>query len=389
MQDIPFSGIRKIFQAATALEKEGKKVIHLELGRPDFDTPQHIKAAARQALDDGLVHYTSNYGLPELRQAIADKLRQENGLQVDPETEIIVTVGAGEAIFLITTALLDPGDEVLVPDLFWLNYQHCPHLSGAKVAPVPLREENNFQLDPDDLARAVTPRSKLIFLNTPHNPTGAVFDENTVAAVARIAQEQNLLVVSDEMYEKIIYDGVKHHSIGGWPGMAERTLTVNGFSKAYSMTGWRLGYVAGPRPLIDPLLKVHQYSVTCATSFAQKGAVMAYRGPQETVQEMVAEFDRRRKFLVEALGRIEGISCVRPQGAFYVFPSLKSFGLSSEKLAFYLLQEALVGVVPGTAFGARGEGYLRFSYANSYQNLEEAMDRVQAALARLPRRASG
>ncbi len=384
MSAVPFSGIRKIFQAAVELEREGKHVIHLEVGRPDFDTPEHIKEAAKQALDEGFVHYTSNYGAPELREAIAEKLLNENGIQVDPENEVVVTVGANEAILITMLALLDSGDEVLIPDPVWLHYFYCAQLAEAKPVHVPLREENKFQLDPSDLERAITPKAKMIVVNSPHNPTGAVLGKETLVAIAQIAIENDLLVLSDEIYEKIIYDGVEHHSIASLPGMADRTLTVNGFSKAYSMTGWRLGYVAARKNLIDSLIRVHQYSATCATSFAQKGAVAAYRGSQDNVHEMVSEFDRRRRFLVEALEGIQGVSCVRPEGAFYVFPSVKELGVSDGELATYLLREANVALVPGSAFGEYGQGYLRLSYANSYENIEAAAERIEKALRNLP-----
>ncbi|GAB4534749.1 MAG: pyridoxal phosphate-dependent aminotransferase [Anaerolineae bacterium] len=384
MDTIPFSGIRKIFQAAVELERQGKEIIHLEMGRPDFDTPGHIKEAAKQALDDGFVHYTSNYGIPELREAIARKLLVENGIQVDPENEVIVTVGANEAILLAMLALLDPDDEVLIPDPVWLHYFYCARLAGARPVHVPLREENGFQFDPSDLERAITPKARMIVVNSPHNPSGAVLDKETLEAIAQIAIRHDLLVISDEIYEKIIYDGVQHHSLASLPGMAERTLTVNGFSKAYSMTGWRLGYVAARKNLIDALIRVHQYSATCATSFAQKGAVAAYRASQDCVREMVSEFDRRRRFLVETLETIDGIHCVRPRGAFYVFPSVKKLGVDDEKLASYLLHEASVALVPGSAFGEYGQGHLRLSYANSYQNIATAVERIAEALRRLP-----
>lgn len=384
MDAVPFSGIRKIFQAAVELEREGKDVIHLEMGRPDFDTPEHIKEAAKQALDEGFVHYTSNYGAPELRQAIAEKLLKENGIRVDPENEVVVTVGANEAILMTMLALLDPGDEVLIPDPIWLHYFYCAQLAEAKPVHVPLRAENKFQIDPSDLERAITPKSKMIVINTPHNPSGAMLGIETQKVIAQIAAEHDLLVLSDEIYEKIIYDGVKHRSMASLPDMADRTLTVNGFSKAYSMTGWRLGYVAGHKKLIDSLIRVHQYSATCATSFAQKGAVAAYRGSQDKVHEMVSEFDRRRRFLVKALDGLPGVSCTRPEGAFYVFPSVKGLGVPDEVLANYILQEAHVALVPGSAFGEYGRGHLRLSYANSYENIKAAADRIKVALHKLP-----
>jgi aminotransferase len=388
MHRIPFSGIRKIFQAAADMERRGESVIHLEIGRPDFDTPRHIKDAAKQALDDGVVHYTSNYGAQDLRQAIADKLLRENGIRVDPEGEIIVTVGANEGVLLITLALLDPGDEVLIPDPAWPHYFYCAQLAEARPVHVPLWEQNGFRLDPDDLERAITPRTKMVILTTPHNPTGSVLDRDSLERIAELAIKHDLLVVSDEIYEKILYDGVQHFSLAALPGMAERTITLNGFSKAYSMTGWRLGYVAARRHLIDSMIRVHQYSATCANSFAQKGAVAAYRGSQACVAGMVGEFDRRREFLVSALEQIEGIHCVRPQGAFYVFPSIKAFELPSEQLAAHILELAKVAVVPGSAFGEYGEGYLRLAYSNSYENIERAVEQIGKALRQLPARAT-
>jgi aspartate/methionine/tyrosine aminotransferase len=383
MKAIPFSGIRKIFQAAAELESQGQQVIHLEIGRPDFDTPAHIKEAAKQALDQGFVHYTSNYGLLELREAIAEKLLKDNGIRVEPESEIIVTLGVNQALVITMLALLDPGDEILIPDPFYLNYLHCAQLAEARVIRVPLREENEFQVAPPALETAITPRTKLIIINSPHNPTGAVLDKEVLEAIAEIAIERNLLVLSDEIYEKIIYDGAQHHSIASLPGMAERTITVNGFSKAYSMTGWRLGYVAAGKHLIHSLIRAHQYVGTSANSFAQKGAVAAYRSAQDCVEEMVSEFDRRRRFLVEALEQIEGVSCLRPRGAFYVFPSVKELGMPDEKLAYYLLREAQVALVPGSTFGEYGHGHLRLSYANSYENIQGAVERIERALSKL------
>lgn len=382
MREIPFSGIRKIMHEATQLEKEGHPIIHLEIGRPDFDTPQHIKDAAKRALDEGMVHYTSNYGTLELRQAIADKLQRENGVVVDPATEIIVTVGTNQAIAIAMLALIDPGDEVLIPDPSWLHYFYCVQMAGGIPIHVPVRAENQFHIDPADVRRAITPRTKMLVVNSPHNPTGAVLGKDTLQALARIAIENDLLVLSDEIYEKIIYDDASHHSIASFPGMADRTLTANGFSKAYSMTGWRLGYIAGRKNLIDALIRVHQYSATSATSFAQAGALEAYRGPQDCVREMTNEFARRRDLVLARLRGMAGIECVTPAGAFYVFPSIKKLGMNADALTLHLLRQAGVAVVPGSAFGDFGEGYVRLAYSNSYANLEEALTRMANALRR-------
>lgn len=383
MKHIPFSGIRKVFEKAKRLEEEGQRVINLGIGRPDFDTPAHIKQAAKEALDAGMVHYSSNYGLPELREAIAARLERDNGLTYDPNGEIIVTVGANEAVLMSMAATLKPGDEVIIPDPAWLHYFYCARLVGAVPVAVPLREEKEFKLDPDDVARAITPRMRMLVVTTPHNPTGSVLDEEMLQALADIAEKYDLLVLSDEIYEKIIYDGVKHISFASLPGMRERTLTVNGFSKTYAMDGWRLGYVAAPRELIAVLIRVHQYTTVCATTFIQMGAVAAYHGPQDCVAEMVAEFDRRRQYLIPALNEIEGISCVQPQGAFYAFPSIKTTGKSSAEIADFLLEEAKVALIPGSDFGQYGEGYLRIAYSNSLENIQEAVERIKTALGKM------
>jgi aspartate/methionine/tyrosine aminotransferase len=380
MKGVPFSSIRKMMGRALELEQEGKPVIHLEIGRPDFDTPGHIKDAATKALEQGIVHYTSNYGWLELRSAIADKLQRENQLDFDPGTEIIVTIGASEAVFLAIMATVNEGDEVLVPDPSWLNYFHCVTMAGGRAVSVPLREGKGFRMDPDDVARAITPRTRMLVVMTPHNPTGAVLGEEELTALAALARAHNLVVLSDEIYERLVYDEAVHRSIGVLPGMRERTLTVNGFSKTYSMTGWRLGYVAGPRELIDILVRVHQYTVVCATSFAQSGGVAAYCGPQECVEEMRREFGRRRALILEGLKRMKGIDCTVPQGAFYVFPSIRGIGRSSEEVSLHLLEDAFIATVPGPAFGRYGEGYIRLAYSSSYEDIEEAMKRMEASL---------
>jgi aspartate/methionine/tyrosine aminotransferase len=355
----------------------------MEIGRPDFDTPTHIKEAAVQALNAGQVHYGSNLGIPELRQAIAEKLTRENGMQVDPEGGVVVTVGCTEAVLNTFSAYVSRGDEVIVPEPSWLEYAHAVRfLDGCPVS-VPLRPEKKFVLDPEDVALRITPRTKMLILCSPHNPTGAVLDLATLEALAELCAEHDLLVLSDEIYEKIIYDSVEHISIGSLPGMFERAITVNGFSKAYAMDGWRLGYAAGAKSLIQPILKAHQYTTTCANTFAQFGAVAAYRGSQEQVARMVREFERRRRFLVQALNDIPGVSCVTPHGAFYTFPTFQGYDLDSVELATYLLREAHIACVPGTAFGASGEGHVRMAYSTDYDSIEAGIWRMRAALARL------
>ncbi|WP_028403102.1 pyridoxal phosphate-dependent aminotransferase [Ectobacillus panaciterrae] len=380
IKDIPFSSIRKIFEEAGWMEKKGVKVTHMEIGRPDFDTPEHIKEAANLALQQGHVHYTSNSGIQELRAAIAGKLQRENNIEVDPDEGVVVTIGCKEAIVDILLAYVNPGDEVLIPDPSWLEYQHNVKLVGGIPVLVPLHEDKDFLLDPEEVASRITSKTKMLILCSPHNPTGAVLPESYLKELAALAIKHDLLVLSDEIYEKIIYDEAKHISIASLPGMFERTVTVNGFSKAYAMDGWRLGYVAGPPSLIQPILKVHQYNTTSATSFAQYGAVAAYNGSQEPVEDMVKEFDRRRRLLVEALNQIPGVHCVLPKGAFYVFPSFKGFGRSSKDLATYLLREARIACVPGSAFGEVGEGHIRMAFSTDYNDIEAAIGRLNESL---------
>ncbi len=373
MNDIPFSSIRKVFEQVDQLKAQGRTIYPYYIGRPNFDTPAHIKEAAKQALDDGLVAYTSNYGLPELRQAISQKLLADNRLTVDPDREIIVTVGANEAVLMAMLGLLNPGDEVLIPDPMWLHYFYCAHLAGAKIVGVPLREADGFQLDPDEIERRITPRTRMIVVNSPHNPTGVVYTRDTLAKVAAIAAKHDLFVMSDEIYEKIIFDGAEHVSMATFPEIADKTLTVNGFSKSYAMTGWRLGYVVAKPEIIGVLVRVHQYTTVCATSFAQAGANAALRGPQESIAQMVGEFDRRRRAIVEAFEGLPGASLVTPTGAFYAFPNLSALGGDSEGIARRLLTETGIAVVPGAAFGEYGEGHVRISYACSLADVENGM----------------
>jgi aspartate/methionine/tyrosine aminotransferase len=380
MDAIPFSGIRRIFEEAAVLEAQGRDIVHLTVGRPDFDTPGHIKAAAQQALERGQVHYTSNYGLPELRRAIAAKLAADNGLCYDADREVLVTHGASQAIAIVLQGFTGPGDEVLVPSPAYLNYFHCATLAGATAVPVPLRQENDFQIDPEDVLDRITRKTRMLVLTTPHNPTGAVCPPEVLQELARIAVERDLLVLADEIYEKLIYDGLEHCSIAGFPDMKARTFTINGLAKAYSMTGWRIGYVAAPEEMIDVLVRIVQYTTVCPTSFAQVGAVAALEGPQEPVATMRAEFDRRRRLVAERLGSIPGIRSARLQGAFYAFPDVSAFGGSDDDLADRLLREAGVAVVPGSAFGPGGEGHIRISYATTYPRLALGLDRLAQAL---------
>jgi aminotransferase len=389
MKDIPFSSIRSMFERVDEMKARGLAPIPFYIGQPDFDTPEHIRQAAKDALDHGLTAYTSNYGLPALRQAIARKLQVDNDIRVDPDRQVIVTVGSNEAVLLAMLASLNPGDEVLIPDPSWLHYFYCARLAGARPVSVPLREENKFQLDPDDLERAASPRTRMLVLNSPHNPTGALFSRETVQAVARFVERRGLLLISDEIYEKLIYsdwptganppaaDLQPYTSPGAIPAIAGQTITVNGFSKAYAMTGWRVGYAAASPPLIDAMIRVHQYTTICATSFAQAGAAAALNGPQDCVQSMLAEFSQRRAAVIEGIQCIPELKLVPPQGAFYAFVNVKALGTSSEAVARDLLEKAGVAVVPGNAFGEYGEGYIRISFACTLAQVQQGMRAIQ------------
>lgn len=382
MEALPFSEIRVMMERATQMQKNGEDVIHMEIGRPDFDTPQVIKDAANTALANGNVFYTSNYGTPELRQAIADKLKRDNGIDYKAE-EILVTIGVGEGTYAAVAAFTEPGDEILVPDPVWLNYIHVPHFFGAVPVSYKLREENDYQIDLDEIEGLITSKTKMLVINTPGNPTGVVQSQATLEKLAGIAKKHDLIVVSDEIYEKLVYDGAKHVSIAALPGMKERTITLNGFSKCYSMTGWRLGYVAAPVEFIKAMVRVHAYINTCAPSFVQEAGITALEKAEPDVQEMVKEYQRRRDYAVSAINAIDGLSCKTPGGAFYIFVNIKSLGKTSAEMADYLLDHAKIAAVPGSAFGPQGEGYIRLSYACSYERIVEAMDRLKKAVADL------
>lgn len=382
MEALPFSEIRVMMERATQMQKNGEDVIHMEIGRPDFDTPQVIKDAANTALANGNVFYTSNYGTPELRQAIADKLKRDNGIDYKAE-EILVTIGVGEGTYAAVAAFTEPGDEILVPDPVWLNYIHVPHFFGAVPVSYKLREENDYQIDLDEIEGLITPKTKMLVINTPGNPTGVVQSRETLEKLADIAKRHDLIVVSDEIYEKLVYGEAKHISIASLPGMKERTITLNGFSKCYSMTGWRLGYAAAPVEFIKAMVRVHAYINTCAPSFVQEAGITALEKAEPDVQEMVKEYQRRRDYIVSAINSIDGLSCRTPGGAFYIFVNIKALGKTSAEMADYLLDHAKIAAVPGSAFGPQGEGYVRLSYACSYERIVEAMERLKKAVAEL------
>lgn len=381
MDDIPFSGIRKVFEAAGQLEKQGKDIINLGIGRPNFDTPAHIKEAAKKSLDEGNVFYTSNYGTEGLRSAVAEKLKRDNGLDYEM-TDVIVTVGANQAVSIAMTALLDPGDEVLVPNPSWLHYFYCADLVGAKTVSYPLLEENGFNVIPEDIEKLITPKTKMVIVNSPNNPTGSILSKESLQAIADIANKYDLIVLSDEIYEKLIYDDSVHYSIASLDGMKERTVLIHGVSKSYSMTGWRIGFaVSANKEFISAMIRVLQYTVTCANSFAQDGAEAALRGSQQCVEDMRLQFDRRRKLVYDRINKIEGLSCIAPKGAFYCFVNIKKLGMSDQEASDYYLNEAGVAMIPGSAFGEYGAGYLRVAFSNSYENIEKAMDRIADATA--------
>lgn len=376
------SGIRKVNEKALAMERAGEKVIHFEIGRPDFDTPDYIKKAAEESLKRGEVFYTSNFGTMELRQAIAEKLQRENGVDYKA-SEVLVTVGLSEAVFAVLSCILDEGDEILIPDPVWMNYLNVPKMLGAKPVSYTLREENGYQIDLDEVRSKITPKTKAMVIVTPNNPTGGVLKADMLEKLAEIIKENDMLIISDEVYERLIYDGEKHLSIASLPGMKERTFTLNGMSKAYSMTGWRLGYVAAAEEFITVLNKFHQHNTTCAPSFVQAASVIALRDEGNEVAEMVKEYQRRRDYAVKAINETPGLSCQCPKGAFYIFINCKELGMSSAEIAAYLLDEAKIALVPGDVFGAGGEGYVRMSFANSYENIVEGCERLRAAVEKL------
>ena len=364
---------------ARQLKAEGVDVIDLGGGDPDFITPAHIREAAIEAMNAGDTHYVASSGIPGLRKAIAEKLRVDNGIHVEPNGGVVVTPGGKQALFEASLALVQPGDHVLIPEPGWVSYAPMVELAGGTAIPVPLDPDDNWRLTAEKLEAAVTPASRILLINSPNNPTGRVLDERELAAIAAFAEKHDLLIFSDEMYEKILYDGHRHTSIATQPGMAERSLIFNGLSKAYAMTGWRLGYVAGPTPYIEQIEKVHSHSVTCATSFVQKAGIVALTGPQEFIGEMVTAWDRRRRNFAAGLSRIQGIHCPLAEGAFYAFADIRGTGMNSTEAADRFLREAHVAVVPGVAFGASGEGHVRLSFATSDEQLDESVDRLGRA----------
>ena len=360
---------------ARALRQQGLDVVDLGGGDPDFPTPKHICAAAAEALARGETHYVAGAGIPALREAIARKLAVDNGIDVEPGG-IIVTLGGKSALFSAILALAGPGDDILVFDPAWVSYEPITTVAGAGTVHVPLDPADNYRITREAIEVHLTPRTKLMIVNSPNNPTGRVLTTEEFEAITAVANEQDLLVFSDEIYEKILYDGHRHVSLASLPDMAERTLTFNGLSKAYAMTGWRLGYVAGSQALIKQIMKIHSHSVTCATSFAQYGGVAALEGPQDFIGTMVEAWDRRRKLIASGLSAIPGINCPIPEGAFYAFADVSGTGMNGQQVAKLLIDEAQVGVTPGDAFGDVSTNHIRLSFANSDELIQKAVERV-------------
>ena len=370
-QSIKPSGIRKFFDIVS----EMKDVVSLGVGEPDFDTPWTVRDEGIYALERGRTFYTSNSGLKELRVECAAYLARRFHLSYDPLHEIFITVGGSEGIDLAFRAMLDPGDEVLVPQPSYVSYCPCAELAGGKPVPIPLKAENDFRLTAQELLDAITERTKILVLPFPNNPTGAIMEQKDLEEIAKIVQEKDLYVLSDEIYAELTFTGKDHVSIASLPGMKERTILINGFSKAYAMTGWRLGYVCAPAQILKEMVKIHQYCIMCAPTNSQYAAITALRDCDDEVSKMREAYNQRRRYLMHSF-REMGLPCFEPFGAFYVFPCIRQFGMSSEEFATRLLQRERVAVVPGDAFGDCGEGFIRISYAYSIDNLKEALRRI-------------
>ena len=375
--NLPPSGIRKFFDVVNEMDD----AISLGVGEPDFDTPWHIREEGIYSLEKGRTFYTSNSGLKELKVEICNYLKRRCDVLYDPNSEVLVTVGGSEAIDLALRAMLEPGDEVLIPQPSYVSYVPCTILANGTPVVIELEEKDDFRLTPEKLLEKITPKSKILILPFPNNPTGAIMEREDLEKIAKIVEEKDLFVISDEIYCELTYSG-RHVTIASLPGMRERTVLINGFSKSYAMTGWRLGYAAAPREILHQLLKIHQYAIMCAPPPSQYAAISALRNGDEDVEQMREAYSQRRRYLVHAL-REMGLDCFEPYGAFYVFPSIKKFGMTSDEFATRLLQEEKVAVVPGTAFGDCGEGFLRISYAYSLESLKVALDRIRRFVERL------
>ena len=376
--DIQPSGIRKFFDIVS----EMKDAISLGVGEPDFDTPWHIREEGIYSLEKGRTFYTSNAGLKELKIEICNYLKRKLDLDYDYNKDVIVTVGGSEAIDLAIRAMINPGDEVLIPQPSYVSYVPCVTLAYGKPVIIELKEENQFRLTKDELLEKITDKTKILILPFPNNPTGAIMEKSDLEEIAKVCIEKDIFVVSDEIYSELTYNGEKHISIACIPGMKERTIVINGFSKAYAMTGWRLGYAVGPAEILKQMIKIHQFAIMCAPTNSQYAAVEALINGDRDIDKMRESYNQRRRFLLNAFKEM-GLDCFEPFGAFYMFPSIKRFGMTSDEFANRLLQEEKVAVVPGTAFGDCGEGFLRISYAYSLEDLKEALGRLKDFISRL------
>lgn len=383
IEEVKPSGIRKFFDIVS----EREDAISLGVGEPDFDTPWHIREEGIYSLEKGRTFYTSNSGLLELREEISKYLHRKQGLVYQPQTEIFITVGGSEAIDVAFRVMLDPGDEVLIPQPSYVSYLPCAYMAGGVPKVIELQAEHEFKLTRRELEEAITDKTKILVLPFPNNPTGSVMKKEELADLVDVIIEHDIFVLSDEIYSELTYDG-EHVSIASFPGMKERTIVINGFSKAYAMTGWRLGYAAGPAEIISQMIKLHQFAIMCAPTTSQYAAVEALRNGDDDVAYMRESYNERRRYLMHRFQEM-GLSCFEPFGAFYVFPCIKEFGMTSEEFAEQLLEEENVAVVPGTAFGDSGEGFLRISYAYSLEALKEALGRIEAFITRLREKKNG
>ncbi len=371
IRELPYSGIRKFFDMASGMSG----VISLGVGEPDFVTPWHIREASVYSLEKGYTNYTSNYGLVELRKEISSYLFRKFQLEYDYSREIIVTVGASEAIDIALRCVLDPGDEVIIPEPCFVSYKPCTVMAGGVPKTIVTREADHFKLRPEDLEKAITPRSKVLLMCYPNNPTGAVMTGQELQAIAQVVEKHDLLVISDEIYSELTYNG-EHVSFASLPGMKERTVLINGFSKSFAMTGWRIGYAAAPEDITAAMSKIHQYTIMCAPIMGQMAAIEALKNGEGEIKRMAGQYDQRRNLIVNGLSQI-GLPCFEPRGAFYAFPSIKLTGMGSQEFCEKLLKEEKVAVVPGDAFGACGEGYIRCSYAASVEQITAALNRME------------
>ncbi|MHC2995072.1 MAG: pyridoxal phosphate-dependent aminotransferase [Candidatus Atribacteria bacterium] len=375
LKKIKPSGIRKLFDLAQGKED----LVSFGIGEPDFITPDHIREAAKKALDEGYTRYTPNLGFPEFREVLANKLKQKNKISVTPD-EVVVTSGGTEALFFAFYCLLNPKDELIIPDPGFVTYESQVYFAGGTPVYLPLRGENNFHPDLEELKSYITPKTKAILLNSPSNPTGAAFDKDELLAIAQLAQEKDIFIISDELYEDIIYDGREHISIASLPGMKERTISIFGFSKSYAMTGWRLAYLSTEINLVEEMAKLLQNTAVCANSIAQRAGLAAIQSSQDCVNQMFTAYNERRNILTKGLNEIQSLSCHTPEGTFYAFVNIKETGMTSEEISMYLLEECKVVTVPGTAFGKQGEGYIRLSFATSLDMIKEGIKRIKQGI---------